>query len=136
MNSDGLKILQHPNGGYVECDGLRFEFQPAGKEAFAIYFPRRKHDRRLRRIRAQLDQLVELEPMKWEVLEHDSPHGFYRGMSPRQRLEAAGLAEEFEAVLRRGDWGIAQEILTDLELSAGEVRRAIEDAQRSEGTGL
>lgn len=71
MTPSVVKIVYEGTGGYVECGELRFEFQPIARGAYAIYFPRRKGDAKLARIKSQLETLVAAEPLKWELFEYD-----------------------------------------------------------------
>jgi hypothetical protein len=77
MNSETARVVHEGQAGFVECENLRFEFHPMSRGAYAIYFPRRKHDRKLARIKTKLEALVAVDPVKWELFEYDSGHKFY-----------------------------------------------------------
>jgi hypothetical protein len=131
MNREPLKIVHEGAGGHVECEHWRFDFQPMGQGAFAIYFPRRRYDRKLARIRARLQELVTENPLQWEVLGYDSPHGFYRGLTAKQRLALAEVTKEYQEAIREGDDRLAKAILMDVDLSADEADAAIEEDRRN-----
>lgn len=129
--SSNMKVTHQGRGGFIECDGLQFDIEMmASGPTFAIYFPRRKHDKKLERIRKQIETFVASDPENWEIADYDSPHGLYGGMTVNERLCAAEVINEYTAAIARGDYALAIEILADLDLDNPNVQAVIEEEKK------
>lgn len=129
-----MKVTHQGRGGFIECEDLRFDIEMmASGPTFAIYFPRRKHDRKLQRIRKQIETFVASDPKNWEIADYDSPHGLYGGMTVNERLCVAEVIDEYLTAIARDDYTLVAEILADMDLDAQNVRAIIEEEKRRKG---
>jgi hypothetical protein len=128
-----MKIQYQGRGGYIECEKLRFEIElMASGPAFAIYFPRRKYDKKLSRIRKSLDELVAREPERWIIHDYDGPHGFYDGMTVNERLFIAEVMDDLDNAIEQQDYEKARAILLECDLSYLNSDAIIESLKKKE----
>ena len=129
-----MKVTHQGRGGFIEREGLRFDIEMmASGPAFAIYFPRRRRDRKLARIRKEIEAFVASDPKNWEIADYDSPHGLYGGMTVNERLCIAEVMDEYEKAIASNDYTLVAEILADLDLGAQNVNAIIEEEKRRKG---
>ena len=129
-----IKITHHGRGGYIECEGLHFdiEFMASGP-TYAIYFPRRKYDKKIARIRAQLEAFVASDPSNWEISDYDSPHNLYGGMTVNERLCIAEVMDDYKAAIARDDYDQVANILTDLDLDQENIKAIVAEERKRKG---
>ncbi|HQM21500.1 MAG TPA: hypothetical protein PLE36_12820 [Deltaproteobacteria bacterium] len=112
-----LKVVHQGRGGYIESQGLRFDIElQASGPVFAIWFPRRKLDKTIAKAKVEIEQLIEKEPNNWELVEYDTPHKLYDGMTVNERLSFTGLDSLFDKAIESGDRKLSREILSEVEV--------------------
>lgn len=126
-----IKIFHQGRGGYIECESLHFDIEMmASGPTFAIYFPRRKYDKKIARIREQLEAFVLTEPTNYELSYFDSPHNLYGGMTVNERLCIAEVMNDYEVAISRDDYNQVASILADLDLDQENIQAIIAEERK------
>ena len=129
-----INVIHQGRGGYIECEGFRFDIEMmANGPTFAIYFPRRKYDKKIARIREQLEVFVATDPLNYEISDYDSPHNLYGGMTVNERLCIAEVMDDYETAIACNDYNQAACILADLDLDQENIQAIVAEERRRKG---
>ena len=123
-----LNIRHQGRGGYIEHGRHRFEIEMMAEvPLFSIYFPKKSMDKSIISAKIEIESLIQSDPGKWELVEYDSEHGFYKSMTVNERLFISGLIDDFDNAIQQNDLAMMRSILAEVELSDDNIEAVLAD---------